>query len=176
MQVRRNTWVSQIFKNMILQAFTSFSTFLQFIVLQSFARFCNLTLARTRKCQNHGFSQDFAMGILLMVSRTLPRQPGQVWLWVGPLRPGNSNCCRYSLTLHFYSLALASESLGNITTVTVTSTCSLALPMIWKQPLGGTGNHDSACQLPMPVSPSSCQGFLLVTFGTVSALTCLKFS
>ena len=38
----------------------------QFMVLQGFAMYCKWTFARILKCKNHGFSQGFAMGTLLM--------------------------------------------------------------------------------------------------------------
>ena len=59
------------FAIMSRQSFAIFCKVSQFIVLQSFARFCKLTF-RCRECKNHGFPQGFTMDRLLMDSAASP--------------------------------------------------------------------------------------------------------
>ena len=61
---------------MVSQCFASLRRLSQFMVSQAFARIRKLSQMdfrrdspRIRKCENHGFSQGFAMGTLLMIAR-----------------------------------------------------------------------------------------------------------
>ena len=86
---RSNTNVSQAFANMISQAFASFRansqiwfrSVSQAFAIHGFASFRNDSQMDFRnhspricKCENHGFSQGFAMGTLLMLLSYVPPQ------------------------------------------------------------------------------------------------------